>query len=159
MLITASLGGMMAWLAGPSKGLLLIGRKEGYLPPFFQKVNPAGIQVNILFAQGIIVTIIALLFALIPNVSSVYWIFSVITTQVYLIMYFLMFISAMRLRKSQPDHPRGYRAPILPVLAIVGLVSSVARSSSASCRRRSSAAAAPPSTCSSSAAACSSSAC
>jgi amino acid transporter len=126
MLITASLGGMMAWLAGPSKGLLLIGRKEGYLPPFFQKVNPAGIQVNILFAQGIIVTIIALLFALIPNVSSVYWIFSVITTQVYLIMYFLMFISAMRLRKSQPDHPRGYRAPILPVLAIVGLVSSMA---------------------------------
>jgi putative glutamate/gamma-aminobutyrate antiporter len=124
MLITASLGGMMAWLAGPSKGLLLIGRKEGYLPPFFQKVNPAGIQVNILFAQGIIVTVIALLFALIPNVSSVYWIFSVITTQVYLIMYFLMFISAMRLRKSQPDHPRGYRAPILPILATVGLVSS-----------------------------------
>jgi glutamate:GABA antiporter len=126
MLIAASLGGMMAWLAGPSKGLLLIGRKEGYLPPFFQKVNPAGIQVNILFAQGIIVTVIALLFALIPNVSSVYWIFSVITTQVYLIMYFLMFISAMRLRRSQPDHPRGYRAPMLFVLAIVGLVSSMA---------------------------------
>ena len=126
MLITASLGGMMAWLAGPSKGLLLIGRKEGYLPPFFQKVNDHGIQVNILFAQGIIVTIIALLFALIPNVSSVYWIFSVITTQVYLIMYFLMFISAMRLRRTQPDHPRGYRAPILPVLAVVGLASSVA---------------------------------
>lgn len=125
MLITASLGGMMAWLAGPSKGLLLIGRKEGYLPPFFQKVNEHGIQVNILFAQGIIVTIIALLFALIPNVSSVYWIFSVITTQVYLIMYFLMFISAMRLRKSQPDHPRGYRAPVLPLLAIVGLISSI----------------------------------
>ena len=126
MLITASLGGMMAWLAGPSKGLLLIGRKEGYLPPFFQKVNAHGIQVNILFAQGIIVTIIALLFALIPNVSSVYWIFSVITTQVYLIMYFLMFISAMRLRRTQPDHPRGYRAPILPVLAVVGLASSIA---------------------------------
>ena len=126
MLITASLGGMMAWLAGPSKGLLLIGRKEGYLPPFFQKVNPAGIQVNILFAQGIIVTIIALLFALIPNVSSVYWIFSVITTQVYLIMYFLMFISVMRLRRTQPDHPRGYRAPMVFVLATVGFVSSAA---------------------------------
>lgn len=124
MLITASLGGMMAWLAGPSKGLLQIGRQEGYLPPFFQKVNAAGIQVNILFVQGAIVSVIALLFALIPNVSSVYWIFSVITTQVYLIMYFLMFIAAMRLRRSQADHPRGYRAPMLPVLAIVGLVSS-----------------------------------
>ena len=122
--------------------------------------QPGGIQVNILFAQGIIVTVIALLFALIPNVSSVYWIFSVITTQVYLIMYFLMFISAMRLRKSQPDHPRGYRAPILPVLAIVGLDQRrAARSPSASCRRRSSAAAVPRCTCSSSAAGCSSSAC
>ena len=118
MLITASLGGMMAWLAGPSKGLLLIGRKEGYLPPFFQKVNAAGIQVNILFVQGAIVSVIALMFALIPNVSSVYWIFSVITTQVYLIMYFLMFISVMRLRRTQPDHPRGYRAPMVFVLAM-----------------------------------------
>jgi amino acid transporter len=81
--------------------------------------------VNILFAQGAIVSVIALLFALLPNVQSVYWIFSVITTQVYLIMYVLMFIAAMRLRKNQPDHPRGYRAPILPVLAIVGLVASV----------------------------------
>ena len=124
MLVTASLGGMMAWLAGPSKGLLQIGRQEGYLPPFFQKVNAAGIQVNILFVQGAIVTVIALLFALIPDVSSVYWIFSVITTQVYLIMYFLMFIAAMRLRRSQPDHPRGYRVPLLPVLAVVGLASS-----------------------------------
>ncbi|MEI6726140.1 MAG: APC family permease [Actinomycetes bacterium] len=126
MLITASLGGMMAWLAGPSKGLLLIGRKEGYLPPFFQKVNAAGIQVNILFVQGAIVSVIALMFALIPNVSSVYWIFSVITTQVYLIMYFLMFISVMRLRRTQPDHPRGYRAPMVFVLATVGFVSAAA---------------------------------
>ncbi len=27
---------------------------------------------------------------------------------------------------TQPDHPRGYRAPILPILATVGLVRSVA---------------------------------
>ena len=38
MVITASLGGMLAWLAGPSKGLLMIGRDEGYLPPWFQQL-------------------------------------------------------------------------------------------------------------------------
>ena len=38
-LICASLGGMLTWLAGPSKGLLLIARREGYLPPFFQEMN------------------------------------------------------------------------------------------------------------------------
>jgi amino acid transporter len=33
------LAGMMSWLDGPSEGLLLIGRKQGFLPPYFQKVN------------------------------------------------------------------------------------------------------------------------
>ncbi len=116
---------------------------EGYLPPFLQKTNEHGIQVNILYAQGAVVSVIALLYALMPSVQSVYWIFSVITTQVYLIMYVLMFIAAMRLRKIAGDHPRGYRAPILPVLAVVGIVSSYWRFSSASSRRRSSAVAAP----------------
>ena len=41
-------------------------------------------------------------------------------------MYFLMFISVMRLRRTQPDHPRGYRAPMVFVLAGVGFVSSAA---------------------------------
>ncbi|MFB7025300.1 MULTISPECIES: APC family permease [unclassified Streptomyces] len=126
MLISASLGGMLTWLAGPSKGLLEISRSEGYLPPFLQKLNKYGIQQNILVTQGVVTSVIALLYALIPNVSSVYWIFSTITTQVYLIVYLLMFVAAMRLRKTQPDHPRGYRAPALGLLCSVGLLASLA---------------------------------
>jgi amino acid transporter len=49
-LVTASLSGMMAWLAGPSKGLLKIGREHGYLPPYFQQLNEEGIQTHILVA-------------------------------------------------------------------------------------------------------------
>ena len=97
MLVAASLGGMLTWLAGPSKGLLLISRQEGYLPPFLQALNKHGVQQNILVTQGIVTTVIALGYALIPDVSSAYWIFSVITTQVYLIMYLLMFVAAVRL--------------------------------------------------------------
>jgi amino acid transporter len=126
MLVTASLAGMLTWLAGPSKGLLLISRQEGYLPPFLQKLNKNGVQQNILVTQGIITTVIALGYALIPSVSSAYWIFSVITTQVYLIMYLLMFVAAVRLRRSHPDHPRGYRAPILVSLCGVGFAASLA---------------------------------
>ena len=62
-MVVAMLSGMMAWLAGPSKGLLLIGRQYGYLPPYFQKLNAEGIQMHILVAQGIVVTIIGLLYA------------------------------------------------------------------------------------------------
>ncbi|MGV9747069.1 APC family permease [Rhodococcus zopfii] len=126
MLVTASLGGMLTWLAGPSKGLVLISRQEGYLPPFLQRVNKHGVQQNILVTQGLITTVIALLYAFIPDVSSAYWIFSVITTQVYLIMYLLMFVAAVRLRRKAPDHPRGYRAPMLVGLCGVGFAASLA---------------------------------
>ena len=102
MLVAASLGGMLTWLAGPSKGLLLISRQEGYLPPFLQRLNKHGVQQNILVTQGLVTTVIALVYAFIPDVSSAYWIFSVITTQVYLIMYLLMFVAAVRLRRTSP---------------------------------------------------------
>ncbi|GIE98503.1 amino acid transporter [Paractinoplanes rishiriensis] len=126
MLVAASLGGMLTWLAGPSKGLLLISRQEGYLPPFLQRLNKHGVQQNILVTQGLVTTVIALMYAFIPDVSSTYWIFSVITTQVYLIMYLLMFVAAARLRRKQPDHPRGYRAPMLVGLCGVGFAASLA---------------------------------
>lgn len=126
MLVAASLGGMLTWLAGPSKGLLMISRQEGYLPPFLQKLNKHGVPQNILVTQGVVTTIIALGYALIPDVSSAYWVFSVITTQVYLIVYLLMFIAAVRLRRLQPDHPRGFRAPMLVGLCGVGFAASLA---------------------------------
>ncbi|MCL2732695.1 MAG: APC family permease [Actinomycetia bacterium] len=126
MLVAAALGGMLTWLAGPSKGLLEISRQEGYLPPYLQQLNRNGIQQNILVTQGVVTTVIALMYALVPNVSNVYWIFSTITTQVYLIVYLLMFVAAIRLRRTRPDHPRGYRVPALTAVCVVGLLASVA---------------------------------
>jgi amino acid transporter len=124
-LAVGALAGMIAWLDGPSEGLLRIGREQGFLPPFFQKVNGKGIEVRILTAQGTVITVIALLYAFIPSVSRAYWIFAAMATQVYLIMYVLMFVAAIRLRRSQPDHARGYRAPALGLLCLLGAGSSV----------------------------------
>jgi amino acid transporter len=125
-LAAGALAGMITWLDGPSEGLLRIGREQGFLPPYFQKVNGQGIEMRILTAQGTVITLIALLFAFLPNVSRAYWIFAAMATQVYLIMYVLMFIAAIKLRRSQPDHARGYRAPALGLLCLLGAVSSVA---------------------------------
>jgi glutamate:GABA antiporter len=125
-LAVGALAGMITWLDGPSEGLLRIGRAQGFLPPYFQKVNGQGIEVRIISAQGAVITLIALLYAFIPGVSHAYWIFAAMATQVYLIMYVLMFIAAIKLRRSQPAHPRGYRAPALGLLCVLGAVSSVA---------------------------------
>lgn len=125
-LAIGALAGMLAWLDGPSEGLLRIGREQGFLPPFFQKVNPRGIEVRILSGQAVVITVIALLYAFVPDVSRDYWVLAVMATQVYLIMYVLMFVAAVRLRRTQPDHARGYRAPALRLLCLVGAVSSTA---------------------------------
>jgi amino acid transporter len=125
-LAVGALAGMLAWLDGPSEGLLRIGRERGFLPPYFQRVNGRGIEVRILTAQGAVITLIALLYAFIPSVSHAYWIFAAMATQVYLIMYVLMFIAALRLRRTQPGHPRGYTAPALGLLCLTGGLSSVA---------------------------------
>jgi len=126
MLVAASLGGMLTWLAGPSKGLLLVSRQYGYMPPYLQRLNKQGVQQNLLVLQGLVTTVIALAYAFIPDVSSAYWMFSVITTQVYLIMYLLMFVAAARLRRRQGEHPRGFRAPMLITLCVVGFLASLA---------------------------------
>jgi glutamate:GABA antiporter len=125
-LAAAAFAGMLSWMDGPSEGLLLIGRERGFLPPYFQKVNRHGVELRILAAQGAVITLIALLYAFIPSVSHAYWIFVAMATQVYLIMYVLMFVAAMNLRRRQPDHPRGYRAPALGLMCLLGVASSVA---------------------------------
>jgi len=125
-LAIGALAGMISWLDGPSEGLLRIGREQGFLPPFFQQTDSRGFEIRIVATQGAVITLIAVLYAFIPGVSHAYWIFAAMATQVYLIMYVLMFIAAIRLRRSQPDHPCGYRAPALGLLCALGGVSSVA---------------------------------
>ena len=125
LLIVGATAGVVVWIAGPSKGLLQVGQ-QGYLPPSMQKVNQEGVQVNILWIQGGIVTLFALLFMVLPDVSSSFWILSAMTAQVYLIMYVLMFTAAIRLRHTHPHVPRPYKAPALGLMAGLGSLASLA---------------------------------
>ncbi len=124
MVVMAALGGMLTWLAGPAKGLVQLSRQGGYLPPFLQKLNSHGVPQNIMIAQGVITTLIGVLYAFSSDVSSAYWMFSVITIQIYLIAYLLMFVAVIKLRKTQPDRPRGFVVPAVTLVAGVGFVSS-----------------------------------
>ncbi len=125
-LVVASLSGLLDWLTGPSTGLLDIARERGYLPRYFQQLNSNGVQLHILVAQGLIITVIGVLYSLVPAVSRAYWVFAALATEIYLIMYVLMFIAAINLRRRQPEHPRGYRAPALVAICVVGTLASAA---------------------------------
>ena len=102
------LAGVLTWVAGPSKGIFAVG-KAGYMPPFFQKTNKLGVQKNILYVQGGAVTVLSLLFVVMPSVQSFYQILSQLTVVLYLIMYMLMFSGAIVLRYKMKKLNRPFR--------------------------------------------------
>lgn len=105
-----AIGGVTAWIAGPSKGLLATA-KNGDLPPFLQRVNKNGVQTHILWVQGIIVSLISLIYLLMPNVSSAFFLLTSLTAILYLIMYVILYLAAITLRFTRPDVHRSYRVP------------------------------------------------
>jgi len=104
------LAGVVTWVAGPSSGLLVVA-KAGYLPRWWQHTNKNGMATHILLVQACIVTLLAILFVVLPSVQAAYQILSQLTVILYLIMYLLMFAAAIYLRYSQPNRPRPYRIP------------------------------------------------
>ena len=122
------LASVLTWVAGPSKGIFTVG-KAGYLPPFFQKTNSQGVQRNILLVQGGIVTLLALLFVVMPSVQSFYQILSQLTILLYLIMYMLMFSAAIVLRYKMKDTPRPFRLgrgnTLMWIMGVVGFAGSL----------------------------------
>lgn len=103
-------GSVCTWIIGPTKGILAAAQK-GYLPPFFHRENKNGAPSHILLLQGAIVTILTLVFLLMPSVSSGFWMMTVLSAQLYLIMYILLFLAALYLRYSKPDVVRVYKVP------------------------------------------------
>lgn len=128
LLVIGAIAEVNAWIIGPTKGLYAT-TSNGNLPPVFQKVNKNGSPTNLLLFQAIIVSIAAFVFLQMPSISSSYWILSALSAQSYLIMYILMFISALKLRYSHPNVHRSYRVPFgkigMWIVVLFGIVSSL----------------------------------
>lgn len=117
--------GVSTWIGGPSKGLLAVG-KAGYLPTWFQHTNENGIQVNILLIQALIVTVLSVMFVLLPSVQAAYQILSAMTVGLYLVMYIVMFAAFIKLRLSKPNVKRSFTVPFGYFFGGLGLVASLA---------------------------------
>ncbi|MCR2818210.1 amino acid permease [Microbacterium sp. zg.Y1090] len=121
LIAAGALASVITWIAGPSKGLLAAA-ETGLLPPALQKRNKAGVQSGILMLQGTIVTILAAIFVIVPNVSAAFVALIDMAAALYLIMYMLMFAAAIVLRRKEPNVKRTYRVPAMNLVAGVGFV-------------------------------------
>jgi amino acid transporter len=110
MIILGAVGELNAWIIGPVRAFHATSL-HGDLPPIFKKLNKHGMPANLLFIQAIIVSIASLVFLFMPTTSSAFWILSAMSAQIYLVMYFLMFLAAIKLRYSHAHVKRSYKIP------------------------------------------------
>jgi amino acid transporter len=61
--------------------------------------------------QAVIVSILSLIFILMPTVNSSYWILSVITSQLALLVYIILFAAGLKLHYKKPEVKRSFRVP------------------------------------------------
>jgi amino acid transporter len=122
MLVLGGLGGVSNWIIAPTKGLL-VAAEDGNLPEIFQRTNAKGAPVVMLFTQASIVTLLSALFLFMPTVNGSYWLLTALAAQLYMLMYFIMFIAAIKLRFSAPSHHRPFKIPggIFGMLFVAGI--------------------------------------
>ncbi len=128
MISMGALGCVSSWIVGTSKGLFFASENEA-LPKSLFRLNRHGVPVFLMFTQGVIVSLLAFLFVTMPNLNSVFWILTALSSQLYLITYILLFISGCLLRLKKPSVPREYAIPFGKIgiftVSGIGLTSSI----------------------------------
>jgi amino acid transporter len=127
-ILIGSLGGVNSWIISLARGLSQTAQ-HGFMPKFLQKENKHGISSNILILQAIIVTVFCLAFLFMPSVNATYWFLTALSTQLYILMYIIMFIAGICLRYKFKDQRGSFQIPggklgiwFVSILGLMGCV-------------------------------------
>jgi len=103
MILIGSLGGLVNWLISPAKGLMQAAG-HGFLPKMLVRENKHGVASHMLVMQGVVVSFVCLSMQLMPTINGSYWLLTDLSTQLYLLMYVVMFLAAIMIsvKKETP---------------------------------------------------------
>lgn len=123
------LANTITWISGPATVLKYIANR-GYLPQAVNKTNKNGAPLFILVTQGAIVTVIAFVYVLLPQIQQGFQMLMQMTNAIYLTMYVIFYISFLRLRYKMKNTPRPFMAGGRTLfgawcVALVGLIGAV----------------------------------
>lgn len=110
------LGGANNWLIVPVKGMSFAAG-EGFIHPKYQVLNANQMPASLLIRQAIAVTCISALFLIIPQINTSYWLLLNVATEVMLLMYILLFWSAIKVIGQE----RKYSVLIPAYLGLIGI--------------------------------------
>jgi glutamate:GABA antiporter len=105
-----SIASVSTWTVGPIKSLLAAAQ-VGDLPPTFRRLNKSAMPIPLMILQAVVVSLISLLFVFFPTLNEAFWFLVAMVTELYLVMYLLMFAAAVKLRYKRPDVERPYKIP------------------------------------------------
>ena len=110
LIILGSFGSMSAWVIGPAKGIAAASN-DGCAPKFFSKTIFGSVPINVLILQWIVVVSFAFASLFSKSVELWYSILSVLSSQVGLLFYVILFCSAIKLRYKTPKNEKAYKVP------------------------------------------------
>jgi amino acid transporter len=124
MILMGSLGGMINWIISPAKGLYQAAQDQ-LIHAYWKKTNAYGVAYRILIAQAMLVSAVCIAFLIIPNTDGAYWLLINLTTEMYLMMYAILFIAAIiltyRFHHQQASSLLG-NATLMYVMSIIGFI-------------------------------------
>ena len=124
-IIFGSTGGIINWLTAPAKGLLHAS-EFGYLPKVFTKKNSADVPYMIMIMQGVIVSLCCSVVLFVNSVNTFYWFLTALSTNLYMLMYVLLFSSAIKLNGAKAFKDTFFKiskSPIgLNITSVLGLL-------------------------------------
>ncbi len=95
LIVIGCIGCANSWLNSPLKGLLFASKDIS------QEESSPSKTTQLLCIQACGVSLISTLFLILPSINTSYWLMITLATQMYLLMYALMFIGAIRLSWNQ----------------------------------------------------------
>jgi hypothetical protein len=110
LIFIGSTGSMINWVLAPSKGMTFAAQ-DGFIPKWLAHRDADGTPRHLLIIQAIIVTILCSCFKLLPSMNAIYWFFTALSTELYILMYVLMFLAAIKIKKAHPNLHRPFAIP------------------------------------------------
>ncbi len=96
------------WVLGPARAMQEVA-SDGLIPHILSKTNNAGMPIGMLIAQAIIGSILSLIFLFMPSIQEAFAMIIALTAQFSVMMWIMIFISAIKLRYDSPQTIRPFR--------------------------------------------------
>lgn len=102
MISIGMLAALSTWVLGPARGMQTAAEQELF-PKVMSGKNKFGMPVNMLVIQVLIVIVLSSTFLIMPSVYAAFALLVAITSQFTVVMWIMVFASAIRLRFTRPD--------------------------------------------------------